>query len=106
MLRLMRLPGRATTPWSMLQHQRSGQLIISRGFHASRGCLDTQKPEPPSGPSKDQDPVSFRLSLYQSTFDRIQREKADNERFAKIRRENDRDRLGLSVSLVLRRCYS
>lgn len=95
----MRLPGQATTPWSMLRSQRNAQLAITREFHASKAYLDVKKPEPPS---KDQDPVSFRLSLYQSTFDRIQREKADNERFAKIRRENDRDWIGLSVSLILR----
>lgn len=72
------------------------QSILRRSFHASTYLKDEQKP------SKDEDPVNFRLGLYQSTFDRIQRERADNERFARIRARNDTDRIGFTVSLILR----
>lgn len=50
-----------------------------RQFHSCRQLLDENKP------GKDQDPVSFRLSMYQSTFDRVQREKAEEGRIAALR---------------------
>ena len=68
--------------------------VLSRPFHTSGWWLDEKKPE------KEEDPVSFRLSLYQSTFDRIQRERVENERFAKLRQANDRDYLGATVEMV------
>lgn len=71
------------------------QRVLQRGFHASTWLRDEKKP------SKEEDPVNFRLGLYQSTFDRIQRERADNERFARLRARNDTDKLGLTISLVL-----
>lgn len=69
--------------------------VVQRNFHASTWLKDEKKP------SKDEDPVNFRLGLYQSTFDRIQRERADNERFARLRSRNDTDRIGITVSLIL-----
>lgn len=71
------------------------QSVAQRGFHTSTWLKEEKKP------SKEEDPVNFRLSLYQSTFDRIQREKADQERFAKLRTKNDTDRIGTTVSLIL-----
>lgn len=82
----------AVRPCNSVLHR---PVIATRPFHTSPALLDTSKP------SKDQDPVSFRLSLYQSTFDRIQRERADNERFAELRASQDRDRFGLTISLIL-----
>lgn len=73
--------------------------VVSRNFHTSRRCLDEKKP------NKDEDPVSFRLSLYQSTFDRIQRERADSDRFAAIRDATDTGRFGATVAYILRRCF-
>jgi len=70
--------------------------VLSRKFHSSRWLLDEKKP------NKDEDPVSFRLSLYQSTFDRIQRERADSDRFARIRRATDSDYIGATVAIILR----
>lgn len=75
--------------------------IAARLFHTSPWSLEEKKP---ASPSKDEDPVSFRLSMYQSTFDRIQREKADSDRFAKLRRTQDRSWIGTTVSLILRMC--
>lgn len=69
--------------------------IAQRTFHSSAWLAEDKKP------SKDDDPVNFRLSLYQSTFDRIQRERADNERFAKLRTKHDTDKIGVTVSLIL-----
>lgn len=71
--------------------------VVSRNFHTTRWCLDEKKP------SKEEDPVSFRLSLYQSTFDRIQRERADSDRFATIRNITDTGGFGATVAYILRR---
>lgn len=80
---------------SVLNRGLTQPLIQSRSFHATRLLRDEKKP------SKEEDPVNFRLSLYQSTFDRIQREKADSDRFAQIRKDNSRDWIGRSIGLVL-----
>lgn len=93
---MYRLAGASSRSEAVLQRGLLQPTIQCRNFHASRWALDEKKP------SKEEDPVNFRLSLYQSTFDRIQREKADSDRFAKLRRESDRDWLGVTVSLVLR----
>lgn len=93
---LMRLAQAATRPTEAVLHRAAPQpAMLSRPFHTSRWCLDEKKP------SKDEDPVSFRLSLYQSTFDRIQRERADSDRFASIRRATDKDYIGTTVAFIL-----
>lgn len=78
---------RALTPSS----SRICSPIVTRDFSSGTGLLDENKSPKPS---KEEDPVSFRLSLYQSTFDRVQREKAESDRMAKIRGANDKDWIG------------
>ena len=93
-LRLARVAPRPTSS-SVLPRALLQPAVLARPFHES-GCQLDENKKPPT-PSKEEDPVNFRLSLYQSTFDRIQRERADNERFSKIRKANDRDWIGNAV---------
>ncbi len=94
---MYRLVQAVTRPTESVLHRRPLQSVLaSRGFHASRFQLEEKKP------SKEQDPVSFRLSLYQSTFDRIQRERADSEHFAQLRNETDRSWFGTTAALIIR----
>lgn len=93
---VFRLAQATIRPTESVLHRGFLQSTLSRTFHSSRRLLDEKKP------GKDEDPVSFRLSLYQSTFDRIQRERADSDRFAKIRRATDTDYIGSVVSFIVR----
>ena len=70
----------------------------SRTFHSCRRQLDENKPDKPE---RDQDPVSFRLSMYQSTFDRVQREKAEEARISTLRAAKNRSNVPLTLGLIL-----
>lgn len=70
----------------------------SRTFHSCRRHLDENKPDKPE---RDQDPVSFRLSMYQSTFDRVQREKAEEARISTLRAAKNRSNVPLTLGLIL-----
>ncbi|KAL8718664.1 MAG: hypothetical protein Q9225_004230 [Loekoesia sp. 1 TL-2023] len=82
---LLRSLGRPSSSRQCLHHLN---IRNRRTFHLSRVLADEERPQKP-----------FRAQLYESTYERVQRERAEQERFANLRAEEG-GRGGRAISLT------